>query len=327
MTRATALFPLLLAAVLALAAPGRAAALELALPGRAELTGQSREDHVTHALAVGPWQGGQVQSIEVSGQRIRQAWKIIGLGQTTAQLAAALAEQLAAAGYEVLYQCEESQCGGFDFRYATLGLPEPEMHVDLGNYRYIAARRLLPEGQGAEYASLMISRSQRAGYVELTQVLPQGADAAVAVSGQPDATPAIVQGPPLPAIAGDDIATWLESQGRAVLAGLDFAPGSANLGPGPFPSLSRLADYLSAHPEVRVTLVGHTDAVGALESNIALSKRRAEAVRRRLIEEYGVAPSQLDARGVGYLAPIASNQTAEGRALNRRVEAVVTSTP
>ena len=72
-------------------------------------------------------------------------------------------------------------------------------------------------------------------------------------------------------------------------------------------------------------LVGHTDAVGALEGNIRLSKKRAEAVMRRLIDGYGVDPVQLSAEGIGYLSPRASNATEEGRRLNRRVEVVLLS--
>lgn len=70
-------------------------------------------------------------------------------------------------------------------------------------------------------------------------------------------------------------------------------------------------------------MVGHTDDTGDLQANIAVSTRRAEAVRTRLIDAHGVAPDRIEAKGVGYLAPMASNATAQGRSLNRRVEAVL----
>jgi hypothetical protein len=70
--------------------------------------------------------------------------------------------------------------------------------------------------------------------------------------------------------------------------------------------------------------VGHTDAEGGRDSNIALSEARAEAVRRHLIDvTLGVNPAQLDAAGIGYLAPRATNETAGGREANRRVEVVL----
>jgi OOP family OmpA-OmpF porin len=70
-------------------------------------------------------------------------------------------------------------------------------------------------------------------------------------------------------------------------------------------------------------LVGHSDAVGGLEGNIAISKQRAEAVRQRLISKYGIQKSRITAQGIAFLSPRASNQTPEGREQNRRVEAVV----
>ena len=93
-----------------------------------------------------------------------------------------------------------------------------------------------------------------------------------------------------------------------------------------FASLQALADYLRIYPDRTVALVGHTDSAGSLEANIALSKRRAKAVMEHLIKEYGVSAAQVNADGVGFLSPIASNLTSEGRAQNRRVEVVLTST-
>jgi OOP family OmpA-OmpF porin len=87
-----------------------------------------------------------------------------------------------------------------------------------------------------------------------------------------------------------------------------------------------LAAYLIANPARQVVLVGHTDAVGSLESNITLSKRRAASVEARLEDEYGVPSAQLSADGVGFLSPLVSNLTEDGRNRNRRVEAVLIST-
>ena len=70
-------------------------------------------------------------------------------------------------------------------------------------------------------------------------------------------------------------------------------------------------------------LVGHTDMTGALDANIALSRRRAEAVRERLLRDHGLNRDRIDAQGAGWLAPRASNATKAGRAANRRVEVVV----
>ena len=73
-------------------------------------------------------------------------------------------------------------------------------------------------------------------------------------------------------------------------------------------------------------MVGHTDAEGTLSGNLELSKKRAASVLERLVSAYRVPRAQLEAAGVGYLVPRASNLTEGGRDQNRRVEVVLTST-
>ena len=85
----------------------------------------------------------------------------------------------------------------------------------------------------------------------------------------------------------------------------------------------QLADYLRQNPNTKIILVGHSDAIGGLDGNIAISKQRAEAVRQRLISKYGIRKSRITAEGIAFLSPRANNQTPEGREQNRRVEAVV----
>ena len=108
-----------------------------------------------------------------------------------------------------------------------------------------------------------------------------------------------------------------------MLADLDFGTGAAALGAGPFASLAALAEYLKADPARRIALVGHTDTVGGYDANLALSRRRARAVMDRLAKAHGVPPAQMEAEGIAYLAPRASNTARAGREANRRVEAVL----
>ena len=123
--------------------------------------------------------------------------------------------------------------------------------------------------------------------------------------------------------AEGDLATRLLGQGHAVLRDLDFDTGASDLREGTYASLSALASVLRDRPELRVALVGHTDSVGGLDGNIALSKRRAQSVRQRMIESYGIEGARMQAEGMGYLAPVASNLSEEGREANRRVEVIV----
>jgi outer membrane protein OmpA-like peptidoglycan-associated protein len=73
---------------------------------------------------------------------------------------------------------------------------------------------------------------------------------------------------------------------------------------------------------MRVWVVGHTDSVGTVEANQKLSEARAAAVAKALVANYGISAARLKGYGVGPLAPLASNDSEEGRAKNRRVELV-----
>ena len=106
---------------------------------------------------------------------------------------------------------------------------------------------------------------------------------------------------------------------------LKFETGAASLSNGEYQSLLDLAEFMLDNPSAVIAVVGHTDATGDLDVNIRVSKQRAEAVRTRLIEEFNVPVDSLQAEGMGYLAPRASNLTRQGRERNRRVEAVILS--
>lgn len=102
-----------------------------------------------------------------------------------------------------------------------------------------------------------------------------------------------------------------------------FDFGRAELKPEARDSLTRVAAVLRKYDKTEITVAGHTDNVGSATYNRELSLRRADAVRLFLIEQ-GIAPSRLHAMGFGFDRPVASNATAEGRALNRRVELHIT---
>jgi outer membrane protein OmpA-like peptidoglycan-associated protein len=102
--------------------------------------------------------------------------------------------------------------------------------------------------------------------------------------------------------------------------GFDF--DSATIKPSFYSSLNKIADIMNRYPQTDIAVVGHTDSVGNPDYNLQLSLRRANAVADYLMTQ-GVARSRLSTEGRGQLEPIASNQTAAGRAENRRVEIYV----
>ena len=123
-------------------------------------------------------------------------------------------------------------------------------------------------------------------------------------------------------VSASDMSKAISSTGRIALYGILFDTAKADLKAESKPALEEIAKLLKSEPALKLRVVGHTDNQGALESNIALSKRRAEAVTATLASTYGVAANRLSAFGVADLAPVASNTGDEGRAKNRRVELV-----
>ena len=120
----------------------------------------------------------------------------------------------------------------------------------------------------------------------------------------------------------DTLAGSLRDTGKAAVYGIYFDTDKAVIKPESEPALIEIAKLLQADPALRLFVVGHTDNVGSFDHNRKLSEARAESVTQALVGKHGVAAARLRPFGVGPTSPVASNQTEEGRAKNRRVELV-----
>ncbi len=114
----------------------------------------------------------------------------------------------------------------------------------------------------------------------------------------------------------------IRTTGHAAVYGIYFDTGKSELKPESDAALAEIAKLLKQDASLKVHVVGHTDDVGALDSNMKLSQDRAAAVIASLSGKRGIAAARLKAYGVGPLAPVASNDSEDGRAKNRRVELV-----
>ncbi len=121
---------------------------------------------------------------------------------------------------------------------------------------------------------------------------------------------------------GRELYDALEENGRVATQGIYFASGSDQIRPESTPTLVEIAAMLKDHPDLDILIEGHTDNVGNAAANLALSDRRAAAVRTVLIDTYKIDGNRLTTKGFGDTVPAKPNTTPEGRQANRRVELV-----
>ena len=122
-------------------------------------------------------------------------------------------------------------------------------------------------------------------------------------------------------VTASEMAEALKKDGKIALHGILFDTGKDTLKPESSAVLAEIVALLKADESLKVSVDGHTDNVGNAKANLALSKKRAESVKKYLTGK-GVAAARLKAEGYGDTKPVGSNSTDEGKALNRRVELV-----
>jgi len=293
--------------------------LDLGAPEGAVVTARSDRTYDSYALPVAPFGADPAASVRhVEGRVIWSGYRLAEPGASTAEVMAGYREHLSSLGYAPLLDCANAACGGFDFRFGAQLLPAPTMLVDAADFAQFSARMPGP-GDRETYASVLVSRVLGAIHVQTVVVAPGAPGVAIGPAPAPTAASES------PVILAQDEARLLErlnADGHVPVDGLMFETGGAALSEGSAPAIELLAQLLARNAELSVVIVGHSDNQGTLDSNLALSQRRAEAVRDALVGR-GVAAARLEAKGIGYLAPVTTNVTEEGRQRNRRVELVL----
>lgn len=120
--------------------------------------------------------------------------------------------------------------------------------------------------------------------------------------------------------SGVDAQSQLLNTGKYITTAIYFETGSADLKPQSYGKLKELADLLIKTSQMRVKIIGHTDSDGSAVLNMELSRKRAEAVKSHLENEFGITANRLTFDGKGASEPISNNNSPEGKAANRRVE-------
>jgi outer membrane protein OmpA-like peptidoglycan-associated protein len=169
--------------------------------------------------------------------------------------------------------------------------------------RYLLARADTPAG--AVYASLSFGESAR-GTVAVVRIVE---------TTEMEANKIVV-------LSAGEMEKALEKDGRVNIYSLYFDFDKDTLRPESKPTLDEIAKLMSVKPGLRLQIVGHTDNKGTPDYNIDLSNRRAGNVVDALTGGHGVEESRLSSAGKGFNEPVASNDSEDGRAKNRRVELV-----
>ncbi len=309
--------------IIVLAVMGLAASAEehpaLPDPGAPEgavATARTERAYDAYDLPVARYTPDGAGARRVEGRVVWSSFKLTDEEATTAQVIAGYRDRLAGLGFTPILDCANGACGGFDFRFAVQLMPPPAMLMDTADFAQLTAAK---GDEGNEtFVSILVSRLLGAIHIQTVLVTPADAPLAITEAPEPEASAQ-------PVVLAQDQADLLEklkANGHVPVLGLSFEPGGAALTEESRPALDALAEVLAGNPDLNVVIVGHSDNQGGLDANLALSKHRAEAVRDALVER-GVDAARLEAHGVAYLAPITTNATEEGRAVNRRVELVL----
>jgi OOP family OmpA-OmpF porin len=264
------------------------------------ITGYQVKDFDATRLQAAPFKDGKAADERKPEGRVTRIAYRTTPGPSIVEVSRNFETQLTKAGFETLTVCDTDACGGIPFTEALDGLPAPQMWVDGFNFHYFAAHKT--EGARETYATVLVSKNNDDVTAQLivTQV---GA----------------IENKMVDAAA---MAKGLGSAGHIALYGIYFDTDKATLKAESKPTLDEIAKLLRGQSALNVVIVGHTASQGTYEHNMDLSRRRAEAVAAALVNSYQIARTRLRAAGVGFLAPVASNASEDGRSLNRRTELV-----
>ena len=194
------------------------------------------------------------------------------------------------AGFKIIYNCAKEECGP-ETQIETIGYYPPE--------RYLTA--FLKRKEGNVWIGVFVA----AGPWTKIRIVEE----------KPMETGMVK-------ITADMLKNNILKDGHMAVYGIYFDTGKSDIKPESTETITVIATLLKNNPTLRLYIVGHTDNSGQLKDNMELSRKRAAAVVKELIARYKIDASRIEAGGVGPLAPIATNDTKEGKDLNRRVEIV-----
>jgi len=287
-------------------------------------------------LPSGPAEGKTFRPVEqkfastVTAQgRVTRTVYIAPAGRSSLEVTANFVDALTMKGFEPVFRCAGDACGE-SFERLKYRWDKPETHVLGQGYDHL--RTLFIKGNiftsmtDLRYALFKKSEPEGESYAAIYGAVHSGSSNLYqrALANRVGVLLEIVEPHAMErrmvTVSAAEIGSKVASEGRAVFYGILFDFDKAAIKPESEPQLTEMAKFLQANPQARVFVTGHTDNKGTLDYNLALSGRRADAVIKALAARYRIDSKRMTARGLGPLAPVASNRSEDGQAKNRRVE-------
>lgn len=269
-------------------------------------------------------------SVQVQGKVTRSIY-LAPAERSSLEVMTNFVEAVAAKGFEPVFQCSAAACGE-SFHILKYRWDKPETKVVGPNYENLRKHvidAVFNDLHDVRYTLFKKSGADGDSYVALYGGQNRGGAFGTysdAIRGRVSVLVEVVEPRALERrmemVSAAEIGGKVASEGRAVFYGIEFDFDKSEIKPGSEPQLVEMAKFLRDNPQLRVFIVGHTDSKGGLDYNLGLSARRAESVVQALSGRHKIDANRLQPRGLGPLAPLASNRSDEGRARNRRVEMV-----
>lgn len=263
--------------------------------------------------------------------RVTRSVYIAPAGRSSLEVTTNFVDALTAKGFAPVFRCAGDACGE-SFQILKYRWDKPETHVLGEGYESLRTTFLKTEMFAAmtdiRYALYKKPAPEGDSYVAIYGAQHSGTSNGYqrALSGRVGVLVEIVEPRAMDrkmvVVSAAEIGGKVASEGKAVFYGIEFDFDKADIKPESEPQLGEMAKYLQANPKTQVFVIGHTDNQGTLDYNLGLSSRRADAVVKALAGKFRIDPKRLTPRGLGPLAPVATNRTDDGRAKNRRVELV-----
>ena len=257
--------------------------------------------------------------LKVEGSLTRIWYEAAGDASST-ELIRNYQNELKARGFQFLYDSTADPAAKSWINFLAM-YGGQEIKTNRSPYVFLAA-----DTKGVRVTSAKLERPEGNVYVYLTAIEWPKADSTYKSRKGAYIAVDIIESKPMTqnmvVVSADEMAKAIASTGRVALYGIHFDTNKAEIKPESKAALDEIGKYLKANASVKLHVVGHTDNVGGLDSNLGLSRHRADAVVASLTRQYGIAANRLTANGVAYLAPVAVNTSEDGRAKNRRVELV-----